>query len=72
MLTLRINWGPHSPDFPMYSVYTAEKYTVLGVQNDKYLHLVLDDGRVDINLGVGSRTFVMNDRGSTIDTIVVN
>jgi hypothetical protein len=56
----------------MYSVYTAEKYTVLGVQNEKYLHLVLDDGRVDINLGVGSRTFVMNDRGSTIDTIVVN
>ena len=55
----------------MYSVYTADKYTVDGLSKTT-VRLLLDDGKHDIQLGLGSRTYVMNTHGATVDTIVVN
>lgn len=69
MLTIKICWGNNSAGFPMYSVYTAEKYTV-DPQNVGTIRLLLDDTKHDICLGAGSKTYVMNDRGATVDTIV--
>ena len=78
MLTVRVNWGNNSEGFPLYSVYIAEKYTVdtnpeaSKPDAEYYTRLLLDDGKHDIRLGKGSRTFVMNTHGATVDTIVVN
>jgi hypothetical protein len=76
MLTIKVYWGPHALDFPLYSVYSGNKYTVSGVENRDgsiadFKHLVIDDS-VNIELGKGSRTYVMNSHGATIDTIIVN
>jgi hypothetical protein len=70
MLTLKVNWGDNHEGFPMYSVYTAEKYLV-DVLSVGSIRLLLDDGKHDISLGKGSKTYVMNDRGATVDTIIV-
>lgn len=71
MLTIKVYWGPHSPDFPLYSVYSGSKYTLSGVEGADFKHLVIDDS-INIELGKGTRTYVMNSHGSTVDTIIVN
>ena len=70
MLTIKVNWGNNSDGFPMYSVYTADKYSVDHLPTT--VRLLLDDDKHDILLGLGSRTYVMNTHGATVDTIIVN
>lgn len=67
MFTIKIEWGNNSEGFPMYSVFNAEKYIVDGMSD--YVRLLLDDTKHDIQLRPGSRTYIMNDKGATIDTI---
>ena len=80
MLTIKVNWGLNSEGHPFYSVFTADKYTVdvLGWSGDSkngskpsQVRLLLDDDKHDILLGLGTKTYVMNPHGSTIDTIIV-
>lgn len=68
MLTVKIDWG--NADFVNYSVYTCDKYLVCGLDDDT-TQLLLDDGTHDIRLGQGCRVYVMNERGSTVDTISI-
>jgi len=67
MFTIKAVWK-HS-DFPSYSVYTAEKYCV-GRRGDTNVTTVMIDDIREIAVGEGDRVYVMNEHGSTIDTII--
>lgn len=64
MLTLKIEWAP---DYPGYTVFTADCYVVN--RNSNETTQLLLDGKQDILLTKGSKVYVMNDRGATVDTI---
>lgn len=64
-MTLKIEWAP---DYPGYTVFTADNYVVNRNSNET-TQLLLDNGKHDILLTKGSKVYVMNDRGSTVDTI---
>lgn len=76
MLTIKVCWGvDNHHGFPMYSVFTGKKYSVEvnpEGPNTPYTSLSIDDGVNNINLGPGSRTYVMNGSGATVDTIIQN
>jgi hypothetical protein len=76
-MTVLVNWAnDNGGDLPLRSAWECEKYTVDATKNacgpgKDGVRLLLDDGKHDIYLGTGSRAYVMNSHGATIDRIVV-
>lgn len=70
MLTVKVVWPS---DFANQSVYDCKHYTMMALA-DGTTSLILYRGIEDINeliLGKGTRAYIMNDGGATVDTIYV-
>jgi hypothetical protein len=71
MFTIRINW--HAPEYSNYSVYSSKHYNVIDLADgNKRLYIANGEPEpAEVLLSRGCKVFVMNDRGSTVDTIIM-
>jgi hypothetical protein len=72
MFTIRINWN-QDVQFPTYSAYAAKHYTVNDLADgNKHMYIANGDSEpAEVLLSRGCKVYVMNDKGSTVDTITV-